>query len=105
MTVTLASIGVAIINIKSNNNLSSGDSALMDANSGVENALLQLERNPSYSGETLTIGSGSATISVSGSSPITIVSIGSVGDFKRTVTATASINANVLTLDSWSETP
>jgi hypothetical protein len=105
MTVTLAATAVAIINIQSTNSFASGDAALNNAESGVEEALVQLERNPSYPGGSLAIDNGSATITVSGSGPLTIVSVGASGSFRRTVTATATYTANVLTLTNWSETP
>jgi hypothetical protein len=105
MTVTLAATAVAIINIKATTSFASGEIALSNADSGVENALLQLERNPGYTGEILPIGNGSATITVSGSGPFTIISVGASGNFRRTVTATAGYTANVLTLTNWSETP
>jgi ABC-type nitrate/sulfonate/bicarbonate transport system substrate-binding protein len=105
MTVTIAASAVAIINIQSNNNFTSGSEALLNANSGVEDTILKLERDPSYSGGTLNIGSGSATITVSGSGTLTIVSVGSSGNFQRTVTATITDTSNVMSLTSWSETP
>ncbi len=105
MTITLAAVAVTIINIRANNSYSSGSLALEYAQDGVENAMIQLERNPSYTGETMSIGSGSATITVSGSGSLTISSVGSVGNYRRTVTATATYASNSLTLNSWAETP
>jgi hypothetical protein len=105
MTITLTAVAVTIINIRANNSFSSGNQALQLAQDGVENAMIQIERNPSYSGETLTIGGGSDTITVSGSGSLTITSIGSVGNYRRTVTATATYASNILTLNTWAETP
>jgi hypothetical protein len=105
MTVTIAATGIAIINIKSNNSVSTGILALQTASSGVENALIELERNPAYTGGTMTDGGGTATITVSGSGTLTIVSVGAVGNYQRTITATATDTANVISLSSWSETP
>jgi len=105
MTITIASIAIAITNIQGNNSISSGQIALQNAESGAENAILLLQRNPSYSGGTMTLNNGTATISVSGSGTITIVSIGSTGNFQRKVTVTASQSANVINVTHWSETP
>jgi hypothetical protein len=105
MTITIAAVGIAITNIKSNNSVVSGEIALQNATSGVENSLLLLERNPNYSGGTMTFDSGTATITISGSGTITIVSVGMVGNFQRTVTATVSDTGNVISLTNWSETP
>ncbi len=105
MTITIAATAVAIINIQANNSFTTGEQALAAANSGIEDAVIQLERNPSYSGGTMPIANGTATITVSGTGTQTIVSIGSVGHFQRTVTATASTTANIVTVTNWSETP
>lgn len=105
MTVTIAATAISIINIQSNNGFTSGELALQTAQSGIENALLQLERDPSYNGGTMALGNGTATITISGSSAVVIKSVGTNGNFQRTVTATATDTANVVTLTSWSETP
>lgn len=105
MTITLAAVAVTIINVRANNSYTSGELALQYAHDGIENALIQLERNPGYTGETMSIGSGSATITVSGSGAVTIVSVGSVGNLQRTVTANATDSSNTVTLNSLSETP
>lgn len=80
-----------------------GSEALDVAESGVENALLRLLRDPSYTGETVAIGSGSAVITVTGTNPVTIVSVGTVGSHTRTIEAIASDSAGVLTVTSWRE--
>jgi Tfp pilus assembly protein PilX len=80
-----------------------GTTAVSIAESGAENAMLRLLRNPSYTGEVLTVGSGTATITVTGSAPITIRSIGRISDFERTVEVTAIRQSGVLTVTSWKE--
>ena len=104
-TVTIGASAIAIINIQSNDSITSGSTALLNAESGVEDTILKLERDPSYSGGALNIGSGSATITVSGSGTYTVVSVGSSGNFQRTVTATLTDTSNVMSLTGWSETP
>ena len=105
MTITVAATAIAVINLQSNNAFASGSQALYDANSGIENAILELERDPAYGGSTMTIGSGTATITVSGTGSLTIVSVGSVGNFSRTVTATATESNDLITVTGWNETP
>lgn len=105
MTITFAAAAVTIINTQANNNNTNGQLALMNAESGVENALLQLERNPNYTGETMTLANGTATITVSGSTAKTITSVGSAANLSRKVTATANYSSNSYTLTGWSETP
>lgn len=103
--ITTASAVITIINTRANDSYVHGATALQYAEAGIENALLRLERDPSYSGETLTLPTGNATVTVTGSGTKTIVSVGVSGAAKRTVTATASYSGDTITLTSWSETP
>ena len=105
ITLTTVAATITIINIRSNNGLAASEQALANAESGVENALQQLLHDPSYSGETLTLAHGTATINISGTTAKTIVSQGTVDSYYRTVTATATYTNTVLTVTSWSETP
>ncbi|MEO6761553.1 MAG: hypothetical protein ABI220_04235 [Candidatus Saccharimonadales bacterium] len=105
MMITLAATAVAIINLKAGNSYASGQQALINADSGAENALMRLSRDPAYSGETMTLGSGTATISVSGTDTRNVVSVGTDKNASRTITVTASDTNNQLTVLSWSETP
>lgn len=72
--------------------------------SGMENALIRLLRDPFYSGETLTLPDGVATITVTGASTKTITSVGKVGDFIHTVTATVTYTNGVYAVTSWVDT-
>ena len=105
ITLTVTATVVVITNIRSSSVAQSGDIALSNAQAGVENALIRLERDSTYTGETMTLTNGTATITVSGTSPITVVSVGSYGNLVRTITATATVSGSVITLTSWSETP
>jgi hypothetical protein len=98
-SVVLVSIATASASGKSQ----SGAVAYDIAESGVENALLRLLRDPSYTGETVTIGSGSAIITVTGTTQRTITSQGIYGDFRRTIQAVATDSAGILTVTSWTE--
>lgn len=104
MTITMASAAVAIINTRANSSLAAGEAVLQAAESGAENAVRQILRNPSYSGEIITVGDGTVTISVSGTSTKTIVSQAVIGDYRRTITVTGTYANTVLTISSWSET-
>lgn len=74
------------------------------AETGAENALLRLLRDPNYAGETLTIGSDHATVVVSGVGTKTITSTGVSGSYSRIVTVTAIINSSGVTIQSWKQT-
>lgn len=106
-TVTTAAILVIFVNSLSGSRLQDGTVAYQTAQSGADNALIRLLRDPSYVGETLTIGSGSATISVTGSgtsaSPYVITSTGNVNDFIKKVQVTATYEDNELSVVSQKE--
>ncbi len=103
MTVISSAVTTNVINSVSTTRSQEGEVALNVAESGIENAMLRLLRDSSYTGETLAIGSDTATITVTGTNPKTIVSTGTVGAYKRTITVTATENAGVLEITSWSE--
>ena len=107
IVISLSSVAVAITisNVRSNNAFAGGGQALAYAESGAENALQRLLRDPGYTGGTISFAHGTATISVSGTTAKTIVSQGTSGNHRRTVTVTANHTNNMLTPASWSETP
>ena len=105
ITLTVSATAVIIINLQGNTAYQSGEVALQDAQAGAENALMRLERDSTYTGETMTLTNGTVTITISGTAPYTIVATGTSGTFVRTATATATITNNVLSITSWSETP
>jgi Tfp pilus assembly protein PilW len=107
--ITSTSVMITVISSQTNNGYTSGELALQAAETGAENALLQLERDPTYAGETMNINSSTtATITVSGTTTRTITSLGTVagiGTYKRTVVVTATNTANTFTVASWVESP
>lgn len=103
ITITSAATMLIVVNSANTQKLEGGSIAYQIAESGIENALLRLLRNPNYTGEArLTIGSGTADISVSGSNPYTITSIGKSGSFSRTLQVIVNYNGN-MTISSWRE--
>lgn len=103
ITLTTASIAVVLANSLSSTRTQQSIHALETAEAGAENAIIRLIRNPSYTGETLTINDGNATVSVSGSSPKLIRSVGQVGAFSRTIHVEVSVNGGVVLVTSWQE--
>ena len=103
--VTSAAIVMLMINSGAVTTVQQGNDAYSIAESGVENALLRLLRNPSYTGEVLTIGNGAATITVTGGPTKTIISKGKIGNFERSIQVVATYTNNVLTVTSWDEAP
>lgn len=103
LLVTTASIVIMFTNSGSANILQQSDNSYYIAESGMENAILRLLRNPNYIGETLSIGDGNATIQVTGINPYTIISVGKEGNFKHTIQASANYTNDVLSVSNWKE--
>ncbi len=103
LTITTGAIIIIIANSLSVSKFQEGTLAYYAAESGVENALLRLLRDPNYTGETLMIGSGTAVITVTGSNPKTVVSVGQNGNFKRKVSAQMTYNNGYYTFSNWKE--
>lgn len=104
IAVTAAAAVITITNIRAGNGYAQSEQALMYAESGIDNALLRLSRDPSYSGETLAFTHGSVTISVSGTAVKTIIAAGTSDAYRRTVTVTITEDNGVIHRTSWSET-
>ncbi len=103
LTLISASVSLMIVNAQATTKVEQGASALAIAESGAENGLLRLLRTPTYTGETLTVGSGSVTVVVTGTTTKTITSQGRAGDFMRTIEVIANVANNILTVVSWKE--
>lgn len=103
ITVTSAAVVLIMTGSQSSSKFQEGLIAHQIAESGAENAMLRLLRNPSYTGETLTVGDGTATITVTGSNPKTIQSTGVNGNFRRTIQVIADDSSGPLTVTSWRE--
>ena len=103
VTVVSAAVAVLFINTSSTSTLGNGVEAYYIAEGGAENAVLRLLRNPNYTGETLTVGDGIATITVTGTDPKTILSVGKIGNFTRQIQVVAGYTNNILTVSSWKE--
>lgn len=103
LTITAGAIIIIIANSISVSKFQEGTIAYYTAESGVENALLRLLRDPNYTGETLTIGTSTVVITVTGSNPKTVASVGQNGNFKRTVQAQMNYNNGYYTFSNWKE--
>lgn len=103
--IVTAAVAVIITNSRSTDKLYQGVNAYSLAESGIENALIRLLRNPNYTGEVLNIGANSATITVTptGGETYSIVSTGAGGNLRRIITVNVSYTNNVMAITSWSE--
>lgn len=104
VTISSAAVVILMTNSLSGTKLQQGLIAYEVAKSGIENAKLQLLRNPAYQGETLNVGDGTATIQVSSNSGVfTVVSTGRVNNFSRRVQVTGAYQNYVLTFSKMME--
>ena len=103
--VTITTAGVMMIITSSTATSATQEStiAYYAAESGAENALLRLLRNPTYTGETLQLGNANVAITISGTGPYTIESTAVNGNFTRTIQVTVAYLNNILTVTSWQE--
>lgn len=101
--VTTASVALLVSSSKNTDKVYQGTTAYDVAESGAETAILKLLRDPGYTGETLTVGGGSAIITISGTNPKIVLSKGTLNNFTRSVQATVDITNNVLTVTSWKQ--
>ncbi len=81
------------------------EQAMEIANSCVNEALLQIKSNNSYSGGTINSGGATCTLTISpaSGSPRTISSIGTVGQTVRKIIATITISGSTVAITSWNE--
>ena len=101
-TITAAATTVTLITSQTTGKFAQGESALVIAQAGADNAILRLLRDPNYSGEAdLSIGSGTATINVEGSSVKTIIAEGKDGNFIRKIQVVGTFVNNTFTVSSW----
>lgn len=103
MTVTTAAVALIDTNLTSTVSLQNSNEALALAESGIEDSLIKLLRNPSFIGETLTVGDGTATITVTPGSPIIMTAQGSVASHLHTIQVTVSFINGVMKVTSWNE--
>jgi len=102
-TIISASSIMLINNIKEASIDEQGINAYYLAESGIENALLRLLRNPSYTGETLTTGQGSILIEITpGATPV-ILSTGTFANSMRKIEAQTMYNEGMLEISTWKE--
>ena len=103
MMLTAGAIMLTVTNTFSSSAFALGNEAYYVAESGAENGVIRLLRDKSYTGEVLTVGNNTATITVSGTDPDIITSSGRAGNFVRKVQVTLGYPDSILTISSWKE--
>jgi len=100
MAIASGIVIVVLNNILSTTSLEQGTVAYFAAESGTENALLRLVRDPFYSGETLPIDGGSVLIQVGNG---IATSTATIDNSVRKIQLDYVYNNNILTVTSWKE--
>lgn len=103
MIVITAAVALTIATAQANWQLNQGQQALHVAEAGAENAMLRLLRNPGYTGETLTLPDGTATIAVTGTNPKIITVTGRSGTALRRIVVNVGEVNGVMSVQSWQE--
>ena len=108
VTITLASAAIVIVLVNSTRaqTVEQGTITRTLAENGIENALIRLLRDPSYSGETLTQEEGDAIVEVvAGSGNIkTITSRAESRGFVRKIEVVVDTTNYELNIQSWRQT-
>ncbi|MBP9781347.1 hypothetical protein KBC89_01695 [Candidatus Woesebacteria bacterium] len=103
IVMTTTSVMVSVSSLRSETYFDSGSEALSAADSGAENAILRLLRDPTYSGEMLTVGNSQVVITVTGSAPQVVTVVADSGSFERTVEVRLQRVDGMLQVTSWKE--
>lgn len=103
IVVTTTSVLVSVSSLRSETYFDSGSEALAAADSGAENAILRLLRDPTYLGETLQVGNTDIIITVVGSAPQVVTVVADSGSFERTVEVRLQRVDGMLQVTSWKE--
>lgn len=106
VVVAMTVISTTITTVISNTRAASVEEQSVDAyyvaESGAENALMRLLRDPNYTGETLAVGQNNAIVTVTGTR---ITSIGNVNNLTKKIQVDVSYNDNQMVITSWKEIP
>ena len=100
VTIISAETIVLFTNILSASTTERGTNAYYVAESGIEEAMLRLNRNPGYAGEVLTVGQANAVIQVGNG---IITATGTYGNTIRKIQVQTVNNNGVLKIVSWKE--
>jgi DUF971 family protein len=105
VTITSAAAAIVMTNSIGASSFEQSQIAYNVAESGIENGILRVLRNPAYTGEILSVGEGQATISVTGTNSVIITSLGRFGNYSRRLQVTAGYNGGLLQINTWQEIP
>lgn len=105
ISVVTASTAVTIASSQNASSFTQSEIAYLQAEAGIENAIISIIRDNSYSGETLTLDDGDVEVTVTGDETKTITAVSTYGSLVRTVQVTGTITNTVFSITSWQEVP
>jgi type II secretory pathway component PulK len=101
--ILTGAVAVSLETTRATSGATLGQETKAIAEAAANSAILRLVRDPSYTGETMTIGNGTATIVVSGSTTKTITINAVNGSYRRQLQVIGSYTNNVFSVTSWIE--
>lgn len=105
MSVTTMAVAMIVTNAMSISREERGTHALEIAESGAQEGILRILRDPSVTvtGLNLDVDDGAATVDITGSGTKTITSEGVIDGYSRSIEAQVHLDAGQLVIDSWRE--
>lgn len=101
--ITSAATIIILVNALSSGRIQRGEEAYYASETGIENGILRLLRDPNYSGETLTVEGGTVVIQVTQGNPVILTATATLNNIMRKIQAQMIYNDNMLTVSSWKE--
>lgn len=103
ITVIVGATTVTLINVQGASKYSAGEEALFIAETGAEEAIIRLLREPGYSGGTVPVSNGQAVITVTSGPPnIDLTSEGTLSTFRRKIRVQGNYT-DIFSVTSWQE--
>ncbi len=104
VTITSGAIIVILLNSRNVTQISQAGACKAIAETGAENALLRLLRDPSYTGEVMSLNGGSTIVQVTSNGGVyTITSTATLDSFHSTIQVVANDTNDVMSVSSWKE--
>lgn len=103
LLITTTTVLVSISTLQGELFFDSGMRAVIAADSGAENAILRILRDPTYVGETMQIEGTDVVVTVSSGSPQLVTVVADSGSFERTVQVELERVEGMLQVNSWLE--
>jgi type II secretory pathway component PulK len=98
-------VAVSVINTQGTSKFSQGEIGLHIAEGGIEDSLIKVLRDPSYTAtnDTLTVGDGTATINITGTTSKTVTVSGKVYGLVRKIQVTGDFTSDQFNITDWQE--